>query len=415
MKSKTNFKQMYLVDASAYNKIKNTSTITTTSNPIILGKPNIQISPSNLNVTAPVTTEIPSTYPSTQSKTSVGTQSNVLHTKSMGSMTEYSPTTVHQGSQTTQQSVTMNKDGEVKYRNLRNKNRSARSKDHVSQNKYRILQNSPHTFHHPSSTGNHMAPVNNNLNENMDSSTSQNVIPSMQSESLMTEYSIPMQYPPHKTEMVYAKPFEVEADKWLDDVAEGNNVGYNPPIIHQPTKQLHSESASKLPIQHNNSNTQLRNYNENSLNQDSDAVSLRYPQLMNYTTTHSALPEPQPMDIVNENSNKAIPSPVSPPKALPSPTSDCEECSLTTYKKYDVSLPTVTGLPDNVIFTCTICQSNFGSMKKLERHIKNIHDAFNQVEKGIKRKSKEDKISSKKIKTTREVVPYSLYNLENLT
>ena len=80
MKIKTNFKQMYLVDASAYNRINNSS-----STPIILGKPNIQISPPNLNVSAPVTTEIPipSTYPSTQSKTSVGTQSNVLHKKSM--------------------------------------------------------------------------------------------------------------------------------------------------------------------------------------------------------------------------------------------------------------------------------------------------------------------------------------------
>ena len=397
MKSKTNFKQMYLVDASACNKINNTTT-TTTSNPIILGKPNIQISPPNLNVTAPVTTEIPSTYPSTQSKTSDRTQSNVLHTKSRGSMTEYAPTTVHQGSQTTQQSVIVNKDGEVNDRNLQNNNRSARSKDRVSQNNYRTLQNSPYTFHHPSSTGNHIAPVNNNLNENMDFSTTQNVIPSMQSESPMMGYSIPMQYSPHKTEMVYAKPFEVEADKWLDVVAEGNNVGYNPPII-----------------QYNNPNTQLRNYNENSLNQDSDVVSSQYPQLMNYATTHSALPEPQPMDIVNENSYKALPSPVPPPKALPSPSSDCEECSLTTYKKYNVSLPFVTGLPDNVIFTCTICQSNFGSKKKLERHMKNIHDAFNQVEKGIKRKSKQDKISSKKIKTTREVVPYSLYNLENPT
>ena len=47
--------------------------------------------------------------------------------------------------------------------------------------------------------------------------------------------------------------------------------------------------------------------------------------------------------------------------------------------------------------------------------MKNIHDAYNQVEKGIKRKSKQDKISPKKIKTTREVVPYSLYNLKKLT
>ena len=55
MKSKTHFKQMYLVDPIAYNRINNT----TTSNPIIIGKPNIQISPPNSNVSAPVITEIP--------------------------------------------------------------------------------------------------------------------------------------------------------------------------------------------------------------------------------------------------------------------------------------------------------------------------------------------------------------------
>ena len=413
MKSKTNFKQMYLVDASAYNRINNI-----TSTPIILGKPNIQISPPNLNVSAPVTTEIPipSTYPCTQSKTSVGTQSNVLHTKSMGSITESSPTKEHQGSQTpqlSQQSVIMNKDEEVNDRNLRINNRSARSKDRVSQNYYHTLRNTPYTFHHPSSPE---TPVNNNLKEIMDFSTTQNAIPSIKSESQM---KIPIQYsPPTAEEMVNAKPFEVEAARWLDGVARGNNVEYNPhiheqkPIIQQPTQQMDFESASNLPIRYNNPNTQLRNYNENSLNQDNDVASLQHSQLMNYATTHSALTEPQPMDIVNENSYKALPSPAPPPKALPSPTppSDCEECSVTTYKKYDVSLPFVTGLPENVIFTCTICQSNFGSKKKLQRHMKNIHDAFNQVEKGIKRKSKQDKISPKKFKTTREVVQYSLYN-----
>ena len=418
MKSKTNFKQMYLVDASAYNRINNI-----TSTPIILGKPNIQISPPNLNVSAPVTTEIPipSTYPSTQSKTSVGTQSNVLQTKSMGSMTESSPSKEHQGSQTPQlpqQSVIMNKDEEVNDRNLRINNRSVRSKDRVSQNNHRTLRNTPYTFHHPSSTETHqyIAPVDNNQKEIMDFSTTQNAIPSIKSESQM---KIPIQYsPPTAEEMVNAKPFEVEAARWLDGVARGNNVEYNPhiheqkPIIQQPTQQMDFESASNLPIRYNNPNTQLRNYNENSLNQDNDVASLQHSQLMNYATTHSALPEPQPMDIVNENSYKALPAPAPPPKALPpaTPPSDCEECSVTTYKKYDVSLPFKTGLPDNVIFTCTICQSNFGSKKKLQRHMKNIHDAFNQVEKGIKRKSKQDKISPKKIKTTREVVPYSLYN-----
>ena len=39
--------------------------------------------------------------------------------------------------------------------------------------------------------------------------------------------------------------------------------------------------------------------------------------------------------------------------------------------------------------------------------MKNIHGAFNQVEKGMKRKRKEDKMFSKKIKTSQ--VPYLMY------
>ena len=270
------------------------------------------------------------------------------------------------------------------------------------------MRNTPYTFHHPSSTETrqYIAPDNNFLKEITDFSTTQNAIPSIQSESQMMDYTskIPIQYsPPTTEEMVNAKPYEIEAARRLNG---------QKPIVQQPTQQMHFESVSNLPIRYNNQNTQLRNYNENSLNQNSDVVPLQHPQLMNYTTTHSTLPEPQPMDIGNDNSYKALPSVAPSPKALPSPTppSDCEKCSVTPYKKYDVSLPFVTGLPENVIFSCTICQTNFGTKKKLQRHMKNIHDAFNQFEKGIKRKSKQDKTSPKKIKTTREVVPYSLYN-----
>ena len=41
--------------------------------------------------------------------------------------------------------------------------------------------------------------------------------------------------------------------------------------------------------------------------------------------------------------------------------------------------------------------------------MKNMHDAFNQVEKGIKRKAKEEKTDFKKVKTSHEVVPYLMY------
>ena len=94
---------------------------------------------------------------------------------------------------------------------------------------------------------------------------------------------------------------------------------------------------------------------------------------------------------------------------------DCEECSVTEYKKYNVDLPFVRGLPDNIVFTCTLCQTNFDTEKSLQRHMKNIHNAFKQDKKGIKRKLKQRKVSVKKVKATDEVVPYSMYVLKNLT
>ena len=66
---------------------------------------------------------------------------------------------------------------------------------------------------------------------------------------------------------------------------------------------------------------------------------------------------------------------------------DCDKVS--TYKRYDVSLPFATGLPESVTFTCTLCETNFNSKKSLQRQIENIHDAFTQVKKGIKSKSLE--------------------------
>ena len=96
--------------------------------------------------------------------------------------------------------------------------------------------------------------------------------------------------------------------------------------------------------------------------------------------------------------------------ALPAPDKDdCAECAVTKYKRYDVDLPSAQRLPEHSVFICTLCENNFSTKKSLQRHMKNIHGAFNQVEKGMKRKRKEDKMFSKKIKTSRELVPYLMY------
>ena len=124
-----------------------------------------------------------------------------------------------------------------------------------------------------------------------------------------------------------------------------------------------------------------------------------HPQLMDISTNTQT---PQLMDYSVNPQNSA--------SALPAPEEDdCKECAVAKYKKYDVSLPSSRGLPEKSVFICTLCESNFSTKKSLQRHMKNIHDAFNQVEKGIKRKVKQGKIS-KKLKTSYEVgFPYLLY------
>ena len=45
------------------------------------------------------------------------------------------------------------------------------------------------------------------------------------------------------------------------------------------------------------------------------------------------------------------------------------------------------GIKHKEKFTCDICYSDFRNQKVLDRHIENIHAAFSQVEKGIKRRN----------------------------
>ena len=44
---------------------------------------------------------------------------------------------------------------------------------------------------------------------------------------------------------------------------------------------------------------------------------------------------------------------------------------------YSRSTPLANEAVCDVLFTCTLCNTNFDSQKALERHIKNLHEAFN--------------------------------------
>jgi hypothetical protein len=454
MKSKTNFKQMYLVDASTYNRVNNT----TTSTPMILGKSNIKISPPALNVSvsAPVKTDTEnlissnSIYPNTQTTKSVGTLSDVLLTKSAGVMTDSLPTKEHQASQTLhtlpEQILDMNRNGELSDRNLRFKYHPARSSYHSPRGNYRSARNTPYTsqgIYHPSSMeirtpqlGNDSSNLNqqttiNPQEENTSSTTTlplQYIVPdtNFQREVMEITTNLPIQH--SKTQKLpQTQPQLIE---YATNLPIQNS---NLPTLPQTQPQL-MEYTSNLPTQYSTypalpqpqSRPQLMDYTTNLPTQYSTYPALAQPQsqpqIMDYTTNlptqysnHVALAQPQSQPQHKEYSTNATINHSSHIPLPPSTQDDCEECSVTEYKKYSVDLPFARGLPDNIVFTCTLCESNFDTKKSLQRHMKNIHDAFKQVEKGIKRKSKQGKISVKKVKTTDEVVPYSMYVLKNLT
>ena len=384
MKSKTNFKQMYLVDATAYSGTNRTDT------PIIFGRYNNKVLPPTINVSAPVTTgvENPKTaYPIHTELKSAGTQSNVLSTKSTGVVTESPPNKEHSD----QASQTLNdRKLQTKYRSPRINNRSSRDNNRLGQPQdlQNSLENPNPQIENNTQISKKEIPLNTHLQyivpdpefqKAMDFTTMQHTPQPQTQPQLMDnntiQYSAPLalaqpQQPMEYNTIQYSAPLALPQPQQPMDY---NTIPYSAPLA-LPQQQLMEYSVSP----------QI-NY-------------LPQPQLMEHsssTQTPSYPALPQPMDYSVNQQNSGLPTPVD---------DDCTECAVTKYKRYDVSLPSARGLPENSVFICTLCESNFSTKKSLQRHMKNIHAAFNQVEKGIKRKAKQGKIS-KKLKTSHEVVP----------
>ena len=418
MKSKTNFKQMYLVDATAYNGISRTDT------PIILGRSNNKVSPPTTNVLAPVTSgvENPKTgYPmNTEQKSdmkSVGTQSNVLNTKSTGVGTEPTPNKEHsdQASQTFN-----NRKLQTKYRSPRNNNRLPRydnrsPRDNNRSEQPEDLQNTLQIENDPQISKKEI-PSNTHLQyivpdpefqKAMDFSTYQHSpsLPQPQPQHMDTiEYSTPLvlPHPQIMNTIPHSSPIALPHPQLMDTIQHSiplalpqtqlmDTIQHSIPLALPQPKHMNSIQHSTpltLPQQQPSMNPQINHL----------PPSRTHPQLMDISTNTQT---PQLMDYSVNPQNSA--------SALPAPEEDdCKECAVAKYKKYDVSLPSSRGLPEKSVFICTLCESNFSTKKSLQRHMTNIHDAYNQVEKGIKRKSKQGKIS-KKLRTSHEIVPYFMY------
>ena len=434
MKSKTDFKQMYLVDAAAYNGISRTET------PIILGRSNNKVSPPTINVLAPVTSRVETGNPiHTELKSnmkSIGTQSNVLNTKSTGVVTDSPPNKEHydQTSQTPILSDNVHK-FQTRYRTPRNNNRlprdddrSLRDNDRSERDSDRSQQNNNRSEHlHPtSSMGNPIKQIENDnqiIKEEIPSNTHlQYIVPDPEFQKAMdftpTQHSMMLTQPQTHSQLMntiqHSTPLALPQPQLMNTIQHSGTLALPQP---QPMDTIQHSAPLVLP------QPQLANTIQHSA-----PLALPQPQPMD-TTQHSAplaLPEPMeysmnpqinhlpPPQLMDHSTNTQTPqldysvNPQNSALALPAPVEDdCTECAVTKYKRYDVDLPSAQRLPEHSVFICTLCENNFSTKKSLQRHMKNIHGAFNQVEKGMKRKRKEDKMFSKKLKTSQ--VPYLMY------
>ena len=434
MKSKTDFKQMYLVDATAYNGMSRVDTS------IILGRSDNKVSPPpTINVLAPVTSKVENSktdYPvhkeQKPSMKSVETQNtpptiNALapvtpkvensktDTRSIGVVTE-SPPKIKNYDQASQTPILNNnvRKLQIKYRTLQNNNRlqrddnrSARDDNHSPQD------NNPSAhLHHSSPIENSIIQIENDpqiSKEKIPSNTHLQYIvpdPEFQKAINFSTYqhsaTLPQPQPQHMNTIEYSTPLALPQPQIMNTIQHSS-----PKALPQPQHMDAIEYSSPLALPQPKPMNTIQHFTPRTLSQQQPSInpqinhlppSQTHPQLMD-TSTNTETPQLMDYSVNQQNSASALPAPEE---------DDCKECAVTKYRKYDVSLPYSRGLPENSVFTCTLCETNFSTKKSLQRHMKNMHDAYNQVEKGIKRKSKQGKIS-KKLRTSHEIVPYLLY------
>ena len=197
-------------------------------------------------------------------------------------------------------------------------------------------------------------------------------------------------------------------------------------------KRLHIEYAPPLPLKpqltvqqpgHLNmlqpQRMELDYYSPRSITQ---TMALPAPPSLPAPPIHPSLPAPPTIpSLPAPPTLPSLPAPPTipaPPSITQIPTSsrdsskdeECDECANTV--EYEDKLPiayetndtkalipyndyiSMTAKPDvrkkNVFYTCTRCNTNFKKQSSLMNHNKRFHAAFDQVEKGHKRKSKEE-------------------------
>ncbi len=374
MKRKTNFKQMYLVDDTLYNRINNvTSQLPST---MIVGRysqalnsqpiPNesnskMEESPiqSKIMKSTETMTDKPPTKTSSGMMTDESIQPKIM--KSIGIITE-APTTV-----------------DVSYQ--QHKINTLQEQLHNSQLQVRSLENSLHTPSHASQ------PEYRSLQMDDYSSRMNECRPRIDNRRVRMVDGTPR--------INYRNPRLNYRTPRIED-----RTVQLPPQSEYPTLQYHNSQPPALQMEHANIMLPTIHHESGNSHPMDTLPPQEQAELMDFNTTktleHNAQPETTlalpPSDQLNIT-NKPIEYQGS-ALALPPPVDECVDCTdksaITKYVKYNepgiVALPSVQGLPNSVLFTCTLCNTNFKSQTTLQRHMKNLHDAFNQKEKGSKRK-----------------------------
>ena len=223
------------------------------------------------------------------------------------------------------------------------------------------------------------------------------------------------------------KPFESEAHQWIDNVTYDMQVD---PLVPTPqftnSEHMDFSSSPQLP--------QVIQYREPQVLQYQEPQALTYESKIP-AVEMEALPSPKyllwgqkehevPKQVVSykkpvlrspDVEMEALPAPKEPAYPLTIPTVNeyssflCTLCNtyFNTRKAlerhnrniHDAYQQKIKGIKHKEIFTCDICYDEFKTQKVLDRHITNIHGAFTQINRGMKRQmEKEDKNPKKYVK-----------------
>ena len=255
------------------------------------------------------------------------------------------------------------------------------------------------------------------------------------SSTLSPPYQLRSPSPPQALSALYSpvtvasnniKPFESEAHQWIDNVANNMEVDRSyAPVVPQPNQErmdfspqqqlvydqpqaLQYHQPQPQALQHRLSkpqaleNRKLKRIQPHPLrHRKSTPLSFNQSKALSYkkpTTLRSKKPA-----VEMEQGASALPAP-EPTYSIMIPTPNeyssfiCTLCNNSFNTKnalerhnrniHDAFQQKNKGIKHKETFTCDICYSEFQNKKVLDRHVKNIHADFSQDEKGVKRKNK---------------------------